>query len=160
MKMQKAVVTQQNKILDILHSTKSLSMSPNVPHKIQIKAIKSADRIKLSTQNSIILSFFINLIFFAKIHFFRKSSLLFAFYFYIHGYQRVFWAGHLIATLAVGIAGSKGWASVQGETQEVEPVEERSENLGAGKMKKGGTGRLHNYFQFGRNQKIIYLCRK
>lgn len=106
--MQKAVVTQQNKILDILHSTKSLSMSPNVPHKIQIKAIKSADRIKLSTQNSIILSFFINLIFFTKIHFFRKSSLLFAFYFYIHGFQRVLWAGHLIATLAVGIAGSKG----------------------------------------------------
>lgn len=72
MRMQKAVVTQQNKILDILHSTKSLSMSPNVPHKIQIKAIKSADRIKLSTQNSIILSFFINLIFFAKIHFLEK----------------------------------------------------------------------------------------
>ena len=70
MKMQKAVVTQQNKILDILHSTKSLSMFPNVPHKIQIKAIKSADRIKLSTQNSIILSFFIRFDLFCKDTFF------------------------------------------------------------------------------------------
>lgn len=28
------------------------------------------------------------------------------------------------------------------------------------KRKRGGRGRLHNYFQFGRNQKIVYLCKK
>ena len=75
------------------------------------------------------------------INFFRRGIHLLVFYFYIHGFQRV-WrcqivssfgkclccvvverripiipqkrAGHSIATLAVEIAGSKGWASAQG----------------------------------------------
>lgn len=43
---------------------------------------------------------------------------------------------------------------------EVVPVEGRRWKQGAGKEKEGGRGRIHNYFQFGRNQKIVYLCKK
>ncbi len=62
-------------------------------------------------------------------------------------------AGHLIATLAVEIAEAKvGLQSKEGK-QEVVPVEGRRWKQGAGKSKSGGRGRIHNYFQFGRNQK-------
>lgn len=47
-------------------------------------------------------------------------------------------AGHLIATLAVEIAGSKGWASAQGS--EAEGGSRRGKALGTGhrKRKRGG----------------------
>ena len=69
-------------------------------------------------------------------------------------------AGHSIATLAVEIAGCKGWAKPKEGKQKVESVEEGVENRVQEKEKVGGRGRIHNYFQFGRNQKIVYLCKK
>lgn len=69
-------------------------------------------------------------------------------------------AGHPIATLAVEIAGSKGRASAQGK-EAGGGFEGRRWKQGAGKSKSGGgRGRIHNYFQFGRNQKNVYLCEK
>lgn len=70
-------------------------------------------------------------------------------------------AGHPVATLAVEIAGSKGRASAQG--REAGGGTRRGKTLETGretKEKRGGRGRLHNNFQFGRNQKIVYLCKK
>ena len=97
--------------------------------------------------------------------FFRRSILLLVFYFYIHGYQRV-WrcqivssfgkglccvvverrkhitpekrAGHQIATLAVGIAGSKGRASDQGSEAGGGTFRGKTLETGRRKRKRGG----------------------